>query len=177
MHRFAIIAGIRGELTSSCLLSRLLFLLFPVFFFILFSTSLSQPKPFLCLSSSLISPVSLHPLWFSDHPVGSSLCAPAVPLLWLQFVLLCFCMATIEPATSPPSPIAAHPAPFLFPLLRSCPCLFPLTAHVLKESSKGGFCVPCRCPGWVKRGRQVCGLPTVREGGYSARGSPTCGRS
>ena len=57
-------------------------------------------------------------------PRQLSLCAPAVPLLWLEFVLLCFRMATIEA-----TPTSTHPTPFLFHLRHPSPCVFPLVAQ------------------------------------------------
>lgn len=61
-------------------------------------------------------------------PRRSPLCAPAVPLLRLQFVLLCFRMATIEPPPQPPSP-----------LLRSSPHPLPPSAAALRAAGEGAF--------------------------------------
>lgn len=75
-------------------------------------------------------------------------------------------MATIEAA-----PTETNPTLFLFPLLRSSPRHFPLAAHALKELERDGFCVQCRCPGWVKR--EAESVAVYRQGGgYSALDPP-----
>lgn len=111
--------------------------------------------------------LSLHLPRSRGPPRLPSLCAPAVPLLWLEFVLLCFRMATIEAA-----PTATHPALFLSPLCRSSPRPAPLSAHALKESERDGFCVQCRCPGWVKGGAEAVAAYRPGGGGYSAWDPP-----
>ncbi len=111
-----------------------------------------NPNP-LCVFHSRSFLLHAHTLSFSlalGPPRLPSLCAPAVPLLWLEFVLLCFRMATNEAA-----PTVTHPTQFLSPLLRSSPRHLPLPAHALKESERDGFCVQCRCPGWVKRSAEA----------------------
>lgn len=67
-------------------------------------------------------------------PRRSPLCAPAVPLLWLQLVLLCFRVATIEPP--PPLGSSPHPPP---------PCS-------QGSSGRRGLCLPRRCPTLLKGG-------------------------
>lgn len=52
----------------------------------------------------------------------------------------------------------------------------PFLAHALKESEKDGFCIKCRCPGWVKRAAEA--MAAYRQGvSLFSLGSPTCGRS
>lgn len=89
-------------------------------------------------------------------PRQPSLCAPAVPLLWLQFVLLCFRMAKVEAA-----PTMTHPTHSV-----SLSLFLSLSPHAPKESERGGFCVRCRCLGWVKRGAEA----TVSERESRGRG-------
>lgn len=107
------------------------------------------------------------------------MCAPAVPLLWLEFVLLCFRVVTIE---EPPPHSRTHTLlpPHLNPSNPPCtvlPHIFsPFPAHALKESEKDGFCIKCRCPGWVKRAAEA--MAAYRQGvSLFSLGSPTCGRS
>lgn len=84
-------------------------------------------------------------------------------------------MATIEPAP-PTLATSTQPTPFRSPSRRSSPCLFPLSAHGSEESERDGFCIQCRCPGWVKRGAEA--VAAYRQGvSLFSLGSPTCGRS
>lgn len=127
------------------------------------SVSVSDPNP---------SPPSPPPsLW--DHP-RSPLCAPAVPLLRLQFVLLCFRTATIGDPPLPSSPGAPSLSSPPSPPLGSSPHPHPPSAAALRGSSRGvwaAFCCLRRCPRLLKNG-------SVEEG-YSSRGPPppTCGGS
>lgn len=167
------IAGTKGKLTSSSfpttVFSFLVFFLCKSFYF-----QHLYPNP-LCVFHSRSFLLQAHTLSLSLSPLTlrpprlPSLCAPAVPLLWLEFVLLCFRMATIEAA-----PTATHP--ILSPLLRSSPHPFPLSAHALKELERDGFCVQCRCSGWVKRGAEAVAA-YCWGGRLFSLGSPTCGRS
>lgn len=87
---------------------------FQVFFFLCYLFLFFESS--LNLLFSLISPAHSRPLSLRPGPPRQlSLCAPAVPLLWPEFVLLCFRMATIEAA-----PTSIHPSSrFLFSLASS----------------------------------------------------------
>lgn len=158
MYRFAIIAGIIEKRTSSC------------FFLFFFNPSLFLFLDYLSLNSLYFQHLHPNPLWvfnslsFLLHahtlslclspslafrpPRQPSLCAPAVPLLWLEFVLLCFGMATIEAA-----PTATHPTPFLSPLAPFFPAL---SAHALKESQREWLLCLVQVSRVGEKGRRGC---------------------
>lgn len=115
-----------------------------------------------------------------DHPesclcVVCSSCSPAVA--WVCVTLF---PRGYDWGTPPHSRTHTLLPPHLNPSNPPCtvlPHIFsPFPAHALKESEKDGFCIKCRCPGWVKRAAEA--MAAYRQGvSLFSLGSPTCGRS
>ena len=98
------------------------------------------------LSLSLSLSLPLRP------PRQPSLCAPAVPLLWLEFVLLCFRMATMEAVHAHLPPQPHFFLPLFAPVLTHVPFLSLSLLMPSKNWRAMAFVSGAGVPGRVKRG-------------------------